>query len=445
MNYIANTEKERVEMLEAIGVRCFEELLADIPEDLRIARLNLPPPLSELELLRHLQEISDQNMDLDHTISFLGAGAYDHFIPSVVPYLTSRGEFSTAYTPYQPEVSQGTLQSVYEYQSLICELTAMDVSNASLYDGASAMSEAAILAAHLGKRREIVVSRSVHPEYRQVLDAYLHGLEIPVREIPTVNGCTDLDVLREHVRSDTAAVLVQQPNFFGCLEPMTEIGEIAHAQGALFVAAVYPISLGLLKPPGDYGADIAVGEGQPLGNPISFGGPYLGFFATNQKLLRKIPGRIAGMTHDVDGKRGFVLTLQAREQHIRREKATSNICTNQALNALAACIYLSVLGKQGMREVAELNLQKSHYAFDQICAMNGYEPLFDQPFFNEFAIRCPQVPDTINRRLLEQNILGGVPLGNFYPEWQNTMLFCVTEQRTKEDIDQLVKALDFSS
>ena len=441
MNYVANTEQERKQMLGAIGVRCFEELLVDIPEALRIACLDLPSPLTEPELLRHLHELSHQNTDLDHAISFLGAGAYDHFIPSVVPYLTGRGEFATAYTPYQPEVSQGTLQSVYEYQSLVCELTGMDVSNASLYDGASALAEAAVLASLLGKRREIVVGNTVHPEYRQVLRTYLHGLDVPIHEAPMADGLVDLEALKDLVGPNTAAVLAQQPNFFGNLEPMKKIGEIAHSEGALFVSSVYPISLGLLEPPGVYRADVAVGEGQPLGNAIGFGGPYLGFFATTDRLLRKVPGRVAGMTTDVDGKRGFVLTLQAREQHIRREKATSNICTNQALNALAACVYLAAIGKEGIREVAELNVQKSHYAKSRICELEGYEPLFVQPFFNEFAVRCPADPRQINERLMGNGIIGGLPLGGFYQEYEDAMLFCVTEQRTKEDIDRLVMAL----
>ncbi len=442
MDYISNTDEQRREMLREIGVESFDELLIDIPEALRNIKLNLPDALSELELIKKLQELSEQNADLNHYTSYLGAGAYDHFIPSVVQHITSRSEFYTSYTPYQPEVSQGTLQAIYEYQSLVCELTGMDVSNASLYDGASALGEAAILTLNATNRTEIVISETTHPEYRTVLKSYLHGLETPVHEIPyTKDGMTDLDCLADAVNEHTAGVLLQNPNFFGCIEQMAEAAEIAHAAGALFVACVNPISLGILKAPGEYGADVAVGEGQPLGNPLAFGGPYLGFFAVTQKLMRKMPGRVSGQTKDTEGRRGFVLTLQAREQHIRREKATSNICTNQALNALAACVYLSAMGKRGIQEVAHLNVQKSHYAQEKLCELDGFARKFAAPFFNEFVLQCNANPNDINKKLLEQKIIGGLPLEKFYPELQNCVLFCVTEMRTKEDIDTLCKAL----
>lgn len=442
MNYIANTDEQRAEMLRDIGVKTFDELLHDIPAELRDIRLNLPEGLAELELIRHLRELSEGNVNLDQFTSYLGAGAYDQFIPSVVKAMLSRGEFYTAYTPYQPEVSQGTLQAIYEYQSLICELTKMAVSNASMYDGASALGEAAILALNASKGSEIVVSSACHPEYRTVVRSYLHGVDIPVHEIPfSPDGTTDLEKLAAVVNEDTAGVLLQNPNFFGCVEPMEDAAEIAHANGALFVACVNPISLGLLKPPGEYGADLAVGEGQPLGNPISFGGPYLGFFAVTEKLMRKIPGRLSGQTTDSEGRRGFVLTLQAREQHIRREKATSNICTNQALNALAACVYLSTMGKNGIRDVASLNLQKSHYAQNKLGEIDGFERKFSAPFFNEFVLQCPKPPDDINEELLNHKIIGGLPIEKFYPGLKNSALFCVTEMRTRDEIDALAEIL----
>ena len=447
MNYISNTDEQRQEMLHEIGVDSFEDLLRDIPEELRNIRLNLPEALSELELIKVLRELSERNADLNHYTSYLGAGAYDHFIPSVVKTMISRGEFYTSYTPYQPEVSQGTLQAIYEYQSLICELTGMDVSNASLYDGASALGEAAILTLNVTNRAEIVVSEAVHPEYRAVLKTYLRGFGVPVHEISyTKDGATDLEQLKDTVNENTAGVILQNPNFFGCIEQMSKSAEIAHSNGALFVACVNPISLGVLKTPGEYGADLAVGEGQPLGNPISFGGPYLGFFATTRKLMRKLPGRIVGQTKDTEGRRGFVLTLQAREQHIRREKATSNICTNQALNALAACVYLSTMGKGGISEVAQLNVQKSHYAQERLCELDGFALKFSAPpsssgcstFFNEFLLQCTSDLNEINKKLLNKRIIGGLPVETFYPELKNCALFCVTEMRTREEIDTLV-------
>jgi len=442
MSYISNTDEQRKEMLRAIGVNTFDELLHDIPAELRDFQLNLPEALSELELIKYLRELSEQNVNLDQFTSYLGAGAYDQFIPSVVKFILSRGEFYTAYTPYQPEVSQGTLQAIYEYQSLICELTKMDVSNASMYDGASAFGEAAILTLNASRRSEIVVSSACHPEYRTVLKSYLHGLKVPVHEVCfSPDGTTDVEKLREVVNQNTAGILLQNPNFFGCIENMAEAAEIAHSNGALFAACVNPISLGILKPPGEYGADLAVGEGQPLGNAISFGGPYLGFFAVTEKLMRKIPGRLSGQTTDSEGRRGFVLTLQAREQHIRREKATSNICTNQALNALTACVYLSTMGKSGIREVANLNLQKSHYAQSRLCEIDGFDRKFSAPFFNEFVLQCRKSPDEINRELLKHKIIGGLPVEKFYPELKDCALFCVTEMRTRDEIDALVDIL----
>ena len=430
-------------MLEVIGVNSIDDLFLDIPEDLRIARLNVADGLTELDLTRHMRSIAAKNANLDDYASFLGAGAYDHFLPSVVTPLILRGEFSTAYTPYQPEVSQGTLQAVYEYQTMICALTGMAISNASMYDGASAFAEAALVALNTTRGiSEIVVAKTVHPEYRATLATYLRGRDVTIKEIPydDATGTIDIAALEDAVSDKTAGVLVQYPNFFGALEPMTEIGEIAHKAGAQFVVAVNPISMGLLKPPGEYDADIVVGEGHALGNPIAFGGPYLGFFAVSEKLIRRIPGRLSGETTDVDGRRACVLTLRAREQDIRREKATSNICTNQALNALAACVYLAAVGKEGMREVATLNAQKAHYALGQL-SVNGFESRFDAPFFNEFVVKYPSDVETLNEALLDEKIIGGLPLGRFYPELSDCALVAVTEMRTREQIDAMAATL----
>ena len=356
MDYIPNTDADLQSMLEQIGARDYSELVAAIPESLRQFKLNLPPALSEPELQRELKALASRNRSLDELNSFLGAGAYQHFIPSVIDHLSSRGEFYTAYTPYQAEASQGTLQVLYEYQTMICRLTGMEVSNASLYDGGSAVGECAFLAlgAH-PDRRKLVISSAVHPEYRQILRTYTAGLGIEIVELPLREGVTDVDALAKAVDNSTAGVFLQSPNFFGCIEPMQRAGELIRPKGAWFVACVNPISLGALKPPGEYGADLAMGDGQPLGIPLSFGGPYVGFLTSSQRLVHKISGRIVGRSVDAEGEPAFCLTLQAREQHIRREKATSNICTNQSLMALRACIFMALLGKSGMRELAESN------------------------------------------------------------------------------------------
>jgi glycine dehydrogenase subunit 1 len=441
--YTPHTDEEREEMLRAIGVESVDDLFDQIPENLRIARLNLPSGMSELEVARHVRSLAARNANLDDYISFLGAGAYDHFIPSVVRVLTSRGEFSTAYTPYQPEVSQGTLQAVYEYQTLICALTGMDIANASMYDGASALAEAAILCLHATRRNEVVIARSVHPEYRATVATYLRGADVRIREVDYDDdtGTTRLDALESNVCDKTAAVVVQHPNFFGALEPVDEIRRLAHGAGALYVACVNPVSLGVLRPPGEYGADVVVGEGQPLGNPLAFGGPYLGFFAVTSALMRRVPGRLSGETQDTDGRRACVLTLRAREQDIRREKATSNICTNQALNALAACVHLSALGRRGFSELAELNLQKAHYAHRVLTALPGVAGRFSAPFFNEFVLRLPRDVEATNQRLLQRRIIGGLPLRRFYPNLGDCCLFAVTETRTRADIHALEEAL----
>jgi glycine dehydrogenase subunit 1 len=429
-------------MLERIGVTRLEDLFVAIPEKFRFPRLNLPEPVTEMEVMWELGALADVNADTNHHACFLGAGAYNHYIPSLIDHLIQRGEFFTAYTPYQPEVSQGTLQAIFEFQSMMSMLTGMEISTASHYDGATAFAEAALMAIAVTQRRKVVVTRSVHPHYRAVLRTYTQfNSRLQIVE-------TEYDNLLNLLDADTACVCVQYPNFFGQLEPFatdehpTALAERIHAAGALFVVATNPIALGLFKPPSAYGADVVVGEGQPLGIPLSFGGPYLGFFCTRREFMRRIPGRIVGETVDREGRRGYVLTLKTREQDIRREKATSNICTNQGLMALAACIYLSVMGKSGLRQVAHLCYQKAHYAADRISKLNGWRVWNQQPFFHEFVVVCPLPVKEVNDYLLdEHDIIGGYDLGQSYPELQNHMLICCTETNTREEIDALVDAL----
>jgi glycine dehydrogenase subunit 1 len=442
MSYVPNTDQNRKEMFEKIGIRDFSELIRAIPQSVRLRdELKLPPPLSEMELSRLLKELAGMNKDTDQMICFLGGGAYDHFIPAIVDQLISRSEYYTAYTPYQAEVSQGTLQSIYEFQSLICQLTGMDVANASMYDGATAAAEAALMAhAHTG-RNEILVAGSLHPNYREVLDTYCGSIKMKIGTLPLSEGLIDPDALRKKISDKVSCVIVQTPNFFGLLENVGQMEPLIHSVGALLVMVSDPISLGILKTPKEYNADIAVGEGQSLGNNLSLGGPYLGYFAAKQDLLRRMPGRIVGVTSDSQGRRGFVLTLQTREQHIRREKATSNICTNEALCALSACIYLSIMGKAGIREVAEQCLQKSHYALDKITEIDGYRKKFNAPFFKEFVLETPIPPKRIIRSLLKRNVLAGVDLSLFDRRWKNQLLVCVTEKRTKEEIDYMAEGL----
>ena len=441
--YIPNTEEDQKEMLKEIGAKSIEDLFCSIPQNLRLKTdLNLPSSLSEMELVNEFKGLSRKNAHLDEYVSFLGAGSYDHFIPSLVDHLSSRSEFYTSYTPYQAEASQGMLQATYEYQSLICELFQMDICNASLYEGATALTEAAVLAHRVNHRKKILVAKTLHPEYRQVLTTYINKTSgLSIVEIDYENGVTDLTKLEEKINKETACVVIQNPNFFGCLEKVNEIEEITHQTDSLYIVSLDPISLGILIPPGEYNADIAVGEGQALGGKLNFGGPYLGIFTSKKDFLRKIPGRIVGETTDKKGRKGFVLTLQTREQHIRREKATSNICTNQALNALRAAIYLSTLGEEGLAKVAHLCLQKSHYAAKRIYQIPGFEPTFRSPFFKEFAVRCPIAPHKINKLLWDNKILGGFELGRFYPELENSLLFSVTEKRTREEIDKLILLL----
>ncbi len=441
--YIPNTLEDEKFMLKSIGAESIEELFSDIPDDVKFNRnLNINSPMSELEVQKHMKVLSNKNKSTEDLVCFLGAGVYDHYVPSIIKHIVSRSEFYTAYTPYQPEISQGTLQAIFEYQSLICNLTGLDVANASMYDGATACAEAAFIAAESTRRKTIIISKTVHPEIRKVLHTYTRFRDLELIEIDSKDGVTDILKLKELVDNKTAGVIVQNPNFFGIIEDMTEVEKITHDNKALLIMNVDPISLAILKTPGEIGADIAVGEGQSLGNAMNFGGPYLGFMTATTKLMRKIPGRIVGQTEDVDGKRAFVLTLQAREQHIRREKATSNICSNQALNALTAAIYLTTMGKQGLKEVATQSMQKAHYAYNEIIKLEKYKAVFDKPFFKEFIIQCEEPVSGINDKLLQSNILGGYDVGKNYPAHKNALLLCVTEKRTKSEIHQLITAME---
>ncbi len=448
MRYLPNTDADRKLMLESIGVESVDDLFTPIPEKVRLDRsLDLPAGLSEMELVRHMRALAGENLCTDACVSFLGAGVYDHYLPAAVDHMLTRGEFYTAYTPYQPEVSQGTLQAIFEFQTLVTQLTGMDVANASMYDGSTAMAEAALMAGRVKRKGErVLISEAVHPEYRTVVNTYIHTVGWEMTTIPAVDGATDVAALKDAMDDDVVAVLVQNPNFFGVVEAMDELRELSEDMGkAQLVVACDPISLALLKPPADYGADIVVGEGQPLGNPMSYGGPYLGFFASTQKNIRAMPGRIIGQTTDVEGTRGYVMTLQTREQHIRRERATSNICSNQALNALAATVYLSLMGEEGLREVAEHSTQKAHYAARAIAELDGYELCFDRPFFKEFVVRCPRPAGEIVAQVLDEGILAGVDLGRFSKDMEDCLLVAVTEKRTKDEIDRLVAALEGSA
>jgi len=435
-----NTQEQRAQMLEALGLSSVEDLFSCIPETVRFkGKLNLPEALSEMELVSHMQALADSDLNLDACACFLGAGAYDHYVPAAIDQILLRQEFYTSYTPYQPEISQGTLQALFEYQTMICDIAGMDVSNASMYDGASALAEASIMACSITGRSRVLVARSIHPESRQAVRTYVTFRDMEVEEFGYVDGQANLEELEEKISPDTAAVLVQNPNFFGVVEPLEAIAEIAYRHGALFVASVDPISLALLKSPGESGADIAVGSGQPLGNPISFGGPHFGFLAVKERFVRRMPGRIVGQTHDKSGKRGFVLTLQAREQHIRREKATSNICTNHTLNAIAAAIYLSLMGRDGLVKVAELCQKKARYAYEALTGLGKFKPAFSAPFFREFVLLSAEPVGDLNRRLLDEKVIGGYPLGKDYPEMPDGWLLAVTEKRSREEIDRLVR------
>jgi glycine dehydrogenase subunit 1 len=440
MSFLPHTTEEEKAMLKTIGVSSVDELFGDIPEELFLDKpLHLPAGLSEKEAWEEVERLAKKNIHIGEYLCFRGAGAYDHYQPKAVHHLLSRSEFYTAYTPYQPEISQGTLQAVFEYQTSICELTGMDVANASHYDGATALTEAALMAVEATRRSKIAVSTLVHPEYRETLQTYLLRKGVEIIWLPYREGLTDVDELARVLTNEVAAVLISSPNFFGCVEDFSQFAELIHGQGGLLIACVDPLSLGILESPGELGADIVVGEGQSLGLPLNFGGPYLGFMACKEKYVRRLPGRIVGKTVDRLGRDGFVLTLQAREQHIRREKAGSNICSNQSLCALAATIYLALLGPRGLEEVGKQCLQKSHYTRERLVELPGVSTPFSAPFFQEFVVKTVEAPLKINQRLWEAGILGGLDLGRHYPELENHLLLCVTEMRTKEEIEQLIQ------
>lgn len=440
--YIPNTEQDVKDMLEVIGVSTIDDLFMDIPEELRFqGDLNFHKAYSEIEVQNIMKKLADKNSTFDEFTSFLGAGVYDHFVPAIIKHIISRSEFYTAYTPYQPEISQGTLQVIFEYQTMISDLTGMAASNASMYDGPTAAAEAALMAINNSKKgNKIVISAGLHPEIKQVLNTYLKFRDIEIIEIPLEDGTTDLEVLKSKMSNEVAGVIVQSPNFFGVIEDVASVSAIAKEHKALTIDYVDPIALGILEAPGNQGVDIVIGDGQSLGNGLNFGGPYLGFMSVTKKLIRKLPGRIVGQTEDVDGKRAFVLTLQAREQHIRRFKATSNICSNQALNALIAAIYMTTLGKQGIIEVANQSLKKAHYLHNKLVETGKFKAAFGKPFFKEFAIVTEKSPEEMNKILYEDKILGGLDLTNLGVE--NGMLIAVTEKRTKAEMDQFVSDME---
>jgi glycine dehydrogenase subunit 1 len=444
MTYVPNTTDEQQAMLRAVGAETIEDLLTDIPQDVRLQRsLELPAALAEPDLKRLMLGMAERNADLDHFPSFLGAGSYDRVVPSVVAHLAKRSEFYTAYTPYQPEISQGVLQATYEFQTMVCQLTGMDVANASLYDGSTAVVEAALLAVGPEGTGEVLVSRALDPQYRATLRTYAWARGFTVREIGLQDGATAVAELEAALTPDTKAVIIQHPNFFGSLEDVRAVERAVRTTNAVFIVAfTEPAALGVLAPPGELGADIVVGEGQSLGSPIGYGGPAVGLFASRAAFMRRLPGRLVGKTVDDRGQTGYVLTLQTREQHIRRERATSNICTNQELLAIFASVYLAALGKTGFRELGEQCLRRAHYAQERICALPGFRPLFARPFFDEFAVASPLPVEQLNAGLRERGIIGGYDLSRDYPDLGDAVLFAVTEARTRDDIDALVTALE---
>jgi glycine dehydrogenase subunit 1 len=438
--YIPHTEKECQEMLKTIGIKRVEDLFERIPKAFELSKpLNLPGPISEPDLLRQVRDLQSPIFSGDPWSSFLGAGAYSHFIPAVVPAMVSRSEFYTAYTPYQPEISQGTLQAIFEYQTLMCQLTGMEVSNASMYDGASALAEAVLMAHRITTRKKVLLSEAIHPQYRRVVATYLGPDQQELIMIPynKDEGRTDEEALFELLDDDVSAVVIQNPNFFGVIEDLSSIGERVHREGGLLIVSFCEaIAYGILMPPGEFGADMVTGEGQSFGIPVSYGGPYLGIFTTREKYIRGMPGRLVGETVDLEGKRGFVLTLATREQHIRRERATSNICTNEGLCALMATVFLSSLGKEGLRELALMNLSKAEYAKRTISKVKGCKLEFSSPTFNEFVLRVERDPEEVLRGLTGERILGGVPLGKYYPSLDHHLLVTATEILTKDEIDR---------
>ena len=446
MRFIPHTEQDIREMLETIGIRNVDQLYDGIPADLQLGDkpLNLPPALSESEVVATLRQIQKRNPDPEEMSSFLGAGAYRHYSPALVGNLIQRGEFSTSYTPYQAEVSQGTLQAIFEFQTMIAMLTGMDVVNASMYDGASALAEAVLMANRINRTNEYLIACAVHPEYRRTTETYLRGADHRLINIPyDSSGRTDFEFIRANLNDRVSAVILQSPNFFGIVEEYEQLGkELAERDTLLIVTVPEPLSLGILKPPGEREADIVVGEAQSFGLPVSYGGPYAGFFSTRKKFVRQMPGRLAGETVDQRGRRSFVLTLSTREQFIRRERATSNICTNQGLCMLAVTIYLAVMGKQGLRELALLNLRKTDYLKNKLSKIRGFKVRFSADTFNEVVLKCPGPANEIRDALLEHKILAGLPLGDYYPELADSLLLCATEQNTVEDIDYLAEKIE---
>ncbi|MDA2937141.1 aminomethyl-transferring glycine dehydrogenase subunit GcvPA [Acidobacteria bacterium AH-259-A15] len=440
MRYVSITSEEKRLMLGKMGAARVEDLFSTIPESLRLRKtLDIPKAAAETDILKYFKSLAEQNACTEKFEYFLGAGAYNHFIPTIIDSIISRAEFYTSYTPYQPEISQGTLQAIFEFQTLICQLTGMEVANASLYEGSSALAEAVLMAARIRKRQKVLLCESLHPEYRRVLQTYVANLDIELEDVPfTESGRLDVKRLEELLNEDHAAVVVQSPNFFGVIEELEAVAPLSHKVDALSIVVVTEaISLGLLKAPGELGADIVVGEGQSLGIPLGFGGPYLGIFATKDEYKRQMPGRLVGQTVDSLGRRGFVLTLATREQHIRREKATSNICTNQGLCALIAAVFLATLGKRGIRELAEQNLKKAFH----LRKLLGDSLAFSGPTFNEMVVCCAEDPKEINRRLFREGIIGGLPLGRYFPERSNQMLVCVTEQNSRQKIERCAEVL----
>ena len=440
MPFIANTDEQRKQMLAEMGLS-MEGLFSDIPKELLSGGMNIGEGLAEQEVRNVLADLAGKN-SIDLTL-FLGGGFYDHFIPAAVYSIISRSEFYTAYTPYQPEVSQGTLQAIYEYQSMICRLTDMEVSNASLYDGGTAMYEAMMMALRITGRNKVIIDDSVNPIYRVMIESYTKNLEIELVETHCDSGLVDRDRIEAKLDTDTAAVILQNPNFFGCIDDFNDIAQAAHNKGALLIVSCYPISLGILKTPGAMGADIVTGEGQCLGMPMSFGGPYLGFMATKMEYVRKMPGRIIGRTKDRNGRDCFVMTLQAREQHIRREKATSNICSNEALCAMTALVYLALMGKEGLRQTAQLCADKASYAYNRLTAIPKVKPHFKAKwFFNEFVLDLPRDAADVIVKLIEKGFAAGFPLSRYYSDMKNCILVCVTEKRTKQQIGMFAEALE---
>ena len=440
--YLPTTSQDRKEMLETIGISSIKELFSDIPESTRATKektIELKPALSEQALVRHMKALAEMNTTTDTHAYFIGAGTYDHYIPSVVNHVLLRSEFMTAYTPYQPEASQGELQALFEFQTMMCELTGMDVANSSLYDGFTSLGEACNLATSVTKRNEVLYSKALHPQAKEVVQTYAYGMEYVVKEVGMTELQTDLEALKEAVSDETAAVIIQYPNFFGTIEDLKAVKDVCEAIKTLLIVMANPLALTVLESPGKLGADIVVGDTQPLGLPMSYGGPHCGYFAVKKKYMRKVPSRIVGQTTDQDGKRGFVMTLQTREQHIRREKATSNMSSNQALTALATSVFLSTVGKVGLQKMAGQNISHAHYVKKQL-EEKGLDVLSGDAFFNEFVVRCKEPLERVSKKLLEESIVAGYDVSEYLGE-DNAMLICVTEKRTKEEMDSLIDVL----